>query len=143
MAEIKKMDDAQKPTIDPKWEIDAAELGRYLLDGKLEEWFNNELAEALHEFISPHGEGHIDVEFQDGELVMQFWTEANYDLTCSKPLAGAIEEMIDSWGNDIEDDLCGAGLRRSLRRLRVVLLAAVDKIDTTLHPYSDDTANIT
>jgi hypothetical protein len=143
MAEIRKTDDTRKPPINPQWEIDTVVLGRYLLEGKLEEWFNNELAEALHQLISTNGEGNIDVTFHDCEPIMQFWTEAYYDeLTCSKPLAGAIEAMIDSWGSDINDDECGPQLRRSLLRCREVLLAAVDKIDTTLRHYSDDTVDV-
>jgi hypothetical protein len=143
------MADEKKP-IDTRWEVNSDDLkaammeeinnafGDNLYTVALEKWFNKELAHALVVFIAE--EGVVDITFEGGEPVIKFWADgAQYDeLTRSKRLAGTIEEMIETWGGDISDDQCGGGLRRKLRRLREVLLVAVDKIDTTLLPYGKE-----
>lgn len=140
------MSDEVKPPIDVGWQINEdqcrsamlAEINdafHYLYTEALEKWFNNELGKALIYFIAE--EGVIDIGFDDVEPSIKFWADcAKHDeLICSKPLAGIVEGMIDAWGGDIDDDQCGADLRRKLHRLREVLLAAADKIETTLLPY--------
>ncbi len=101
----------------------------------LEKWFKTELSEALRELIVE--DGVVDIAFGDDDNPrIQFWAGcAQYDeLTFSEPLAGKIESLIDDWGSDIDDDEAGPRLRNQLVKLRDVLRAALDKIETVLVP---------
>ncbi len=100
-------------------------------------WFKYELSEALRVLIVE--DGVIDITFGDDDNPrIQFWADAaqHDELTFSEPLAGKIEQLIDDWAGDIDDDEAGPRLRNRLSNLLDVLRAAVEKIETTLADHA-------
>jgi hypothetical protein len=115
-----------------------AHVFRTLNSKSLERWFKKELSDALRTLIVD--DGIVGISFDDqNNPILKFWAGgAQYDeLTCSSladgdGLAEELDQLIRDWASDIADTEVGLRNRAQLSRLRDVMLAAVDKIETAL-----------
>ncbi len=104
----------------------------------IQRWFKKELSAALRTLIVD--DGIVGISFDDqNNPILKFWAGgAAYDeLTCSSLADGngldeELDQLIRDWAGDIDDAEAGPRNRAQLCRLRDVMLAAVDKIETAL-----------